>query len=178
MPRALGVRSTASGRSAICIQDEWLRLDPKINLITELVTQGCRPGIRRRRAGFCHGPHFIHCQSVVHQWVQQLMDMHSAARSISAGIQHLWGQAGGVHQRACVLSCSRPNMAPMSTSDCFVSRYTVPRKLSGIDSCARTTRSARGCVEPPPGHASPACAGHGAQDEQRHHQLRPHGHSP
>ena len=29
-------------------------------------------------------------------------------------------------------------MAPMSTRLCFVSRYTVPRKFSGIDSCAST----------------------------------------
>lgn len=31
---------------------------------------------------------------------------------------------------------SSENMAPISMRLCFVSRYTVPRKLSGIDSCA------------------------------------------
>jgi hypothetical protein len=28
----------------------------------------------------------------------------------------------------------------MSTSDCLVSRYTVPRKLRGMDSCSRDRR--------------------------------------
>lgn len=31
--------------------------------------------------------------------------------------------------------CSKPNKAPMSTRDCCVSRYTEPKKFSGIDTC-------------------------------------------
>ena len=37
-------------------------------------------------------------------------------------------------------------MAPMSTSDCFVSRYTVPRKLSGIDSCMPADVYCKSCT--------------------------------
>lgn len=41
---------------------------------------------------------------------------------------------GASTTRLC--SLSRANIAPISTRLCLVSRYTVPRKLSGIDSCA------------------------------------------
>lgn len=35
-------------------------------------------------------------------------------------------------------------MAPMSIRDCLVSRYTVPRKLRGMDSCTNSNAGVEG----------------------------------
>lgn len=58
---------------------------------------------------------------------------HASLNSTSKGP----GASSTASGASCSLGCSfiSANMAPMSISDCFVSRYTVPRKLRGMDSC-------------------------------------------
>jgi hypothetical protein len=83
--------------------------------------------------------------------LQQALASHeqnAGSASHKAGLQQALAgndNRGAAPGASCTLLCSRSreNMAAMSTRLCLVSRYTVPRKFRGIESCGGTTVNPR-----------------------------------
>lgn len=125
---------------------------------------GSSDGICMASARSCApAPYFVTCNLLVHKtWLRQEKSMLDLEACLLCRMQQTAWTKGickwGPHQQAEVdtavcseqgqrgvtrtvdWACMRLNIWPMSMMDCFVSRYTVPRKFSGMDSCAPTHR--------------------------------------